>query len=313
MILERVELRIELKVRSPFLFQGLANALMGIDATQLRDEAGAPVVPADQIRGVVKEAMGDIARTAPDLMTLEEILALFGAGSEKAEDAASRDNFEHDRPTRSQLIFSDLIATDAPVDTGETTRVMIDTETGAAKTGHLQIIERVAPMRQSVTFVGTIIAYCPTNGGQRLATALHAALNTVASIGAFKSAGFGEIAAATISQKSTVRLALRAASDHAQFLVTFDRPILVDADWVADNAMLGSAVVPGAAFKGALAERLRRSGMSPETDGNVAGALAALRISHAVPVNAAAEPTMRALPLSLVSAKFTSNGGLRLR
>jgi hypothetical protein len=306
MMLERIELGIELKVRSPFLFQGLANALMGLDATQLRDEEGKPLIPADQVRGVLKEAMCDIASVAPDAVTPEEILSLFGAGSEKADDAVPRDDFEHDRPSRSQLIFSDLTATDSPRDAGETTRVEIDLETGAAKTGHLQIIERVAPMGQVVTFIGTIVAFCPINGGQRVATALNSALNTVTSIGAFKSPGFGEIASAKIFPKTTAPLlppTATAAQERAQFIVTFDRPILVDADWIADNAMLGAAIVPGAVFKGALAELLKRSGISPETDKVVAGPLAALRISHAVPVNDTVEPTMRPLPLSLISVK----------
>lgn len=301
----RFELDIELTVKSPFLFQGLANALMGIDAAHLRDEDGRPLIPADQVRGVLKEAMEDIAVAAPKLVTAADIRRLFGAQSAEVE-IGKEGSVEHDVPQRAELIFTDLVADCLAGAAGETTRVQIDDETGAVKTGHMQVIELVAPFGREVTFKGGLIAFLVPGDAKRQIEAMTAAFKTVASIGAFKSAGFGEITECSVTERKATALDIPVV-DEAKlqqcYLIKFDRPILVDATWVADNAISGAAIVPGAVLKGALAERLRRAGVDPGGASKLAQALSSMRISHAFPVTETEAPLLEPLPLSLVAVK----------
>lgn len=90
------------------------------------------------------------------------------------------------------------------------------------------------------------------------------------------------------------------------YWVTFDRPFLVDARRIADNVLLGAAIIPGGAFKGALAERLKHYGQNPE-DGPYAAALSALRFCHAFPENKDGQPSGAQTPLSLVQLKDGDN------
>ena len=315
----RLVYAVELTLRSPFLFQGLANAMLGVDAAQLRDEKDNIVIPSDQIRGVIKEALKDLAGAGLGLITEPEIKRLFGAPSAEAKIDLGE---EQNRPDRGALLFSDLTASTMrracnepeeplPCAPRETTRIEIDDSTGAVKAGHVQVIELVAPFAAEVTFRGEIVALWPDNPDNRLGKALGAALAMTPAIGAFKSVGFGEIE----HERSSIQLKCKhilaslktlppiAGTDERRaYWVTFDRPILVDAERVADNAYLGSAIVPGALFKGALAERLKSAGEEPE-NGRFTEALAALHFSHAFPEAEDGSPAGQPLPLSLVVTK----------
>ncbi|MFX9180974.1 RAMP superfamily CRISPR-associated protein, partial [Acinetobacter baumannii] len=74
-----------------------------------------------------------------------------------------------------------------------TTRVAINAETGAAKTGALQVVELVAPVGQDVEFTGKAIVRCADGQANRLVNALRRALALIPAIGGLKSAGFGEV------------------------------------------------------------------------------------------------------------------------
>lgn len=187
----RIVYEIKLTVRSPFLFQGLANVMLGVDAAALRNEDRHPIIPSDQIRGVLKEALIELAEAAPSLIKPKEIEALFGRPSPEKKDGEA--DAEQDRPDRGALHFSDLAARDFVDSACETTRVEIDDATGASKRGHIQVIELVAPFGAEATFVGKIVAFWGAKEAERLRTALAKALNNTLAIGAFKSAGFGEI------------------------------------------------------------------------------------------------------------------------
>lgn len=308
---------IELTVRSPFLFRGLANSMLGVDAAQLRDEDDNPVIPSDQIRGVLKEALQDLKTAAPALVTEKQISDLFGNPS-PAHDSK---NDEWDRPDRGILFFSDLIAEVASSVTEEITRIEIDDSTGATKTGHVQVIELVSPLGAEVTFKGEILAFCSSAPGgppeqafiteaRSLEQIFQKALQVARSVGAFKSVGFGEIVhgGSRIYLKEEELRVLHLPNANADpdrrraYWVTFDRPLLVDAARVSDNTFLGSAVVPGAVFKGALAERLRYAGNDPEK-GVFAAALSSLHVSHAWPESADGRVSGHSLPLSLIGLK----------
>lgn len=323
---KRFAWEVVLTVRSPFLFQGLANALMGVDAVQLRDEKGQPIIPADQVRGVLREAVGWVVEAGATALGKKDLEAIFGPALDRgAADRApdlDRQHREQNRPERSALIFGDLAATSMrrgdgrnfeplPAAAAEWTRVAIDDETGAAKPGHLQIIEQVAPFGAEVEFRGRITAFLADAKATEFKKAVTLALQLIPAIGAFKSAGFGEVIAARSRIGGGERVlaltlptapALQNGDTRRTFRVTFDRPLLVDATWVADNAYEGNTIVPGAVIKGALARRLTLAGEDPE-GGAFAAALSELHISHGFPETEDGRPSGRALPLSLVAVK----------
>ena len=182
----RVRITLTITVQSPFLFPGLSAGSLGVDAVQLRDEFGNAVLPADQARGVIREALTDIARAAPSVVTAPDLTSLFGQESKERKDSEG-----YDRPERGKLLFGDLIARDVPLGQAETTRVEIDDLTGAAKTGHLVVVEQVAPFGTPVTFAGTLLLFWPKADAARIVRALDRAARLIPAIGAHKSAGFG--------------------------------------------------------------------------------------------------------------------------
>ncbi len=287
---EIVPIGIALTLRSPFLFQGLANAMLGIDAAQLRDEHGRPIIPADQVKGVLRAACDVLAKRAPDLAPGPFIAKLFGRPSPDGS---------FDEPDRALLIFGDLAA-DLAKDLERTaTRIEIDDELGSVKSGALQVAELVAPFGMEAEFSGECVLLAePGIDVAKTVTLLSRAAGLVPAVGAFKSAGFGEVVKRDvhIEARKRRRVSLappkpsevqggRQQPERIAYRVTFDRPVLVDAERVTDNLFVGSNVVPGAAFKGALAGMLKLAGADPECDQRWERALSSLRISHAFPEN----------------------------
>lgn len=301
----RVVFDLTLTLRSPFLMRALHGARFGAGAAQLRDEDGTPIMPADQVRGIFRHALHELCAATGGRAIGEALLRrLFGAKSRGQDETG-----EHDRPERALLIFSDLRAPSlAGTASGETTRIAIDDETGAARTGHILVSELVAPMGAEVAFAGTIVGLLADDEVETVAAALRKAMPLITAVGTAKSAGFGEVLAerSRIAVAADRPLALPSGGAAAQarlaFRLTFDRPILVDA-WQADrNMSVGAAIVPGAALKGALARKLMLAGEDPE-NGRCSAALAALVVSHAFPESADGRISGLPLPLSLVAGR----------
>jgi hypothetical protein len=295
-------LSVSVTVRSPFIFQGLANSRFGIDAAFLRDERGRPIIPADQIRGVLQAACRVLTLRAPKIAPTQLVDRLFGDESAKGSN---------DAPVRALLMTADLVANiESPVTT--TTRIEIDDVTGAAASGALQVIELAAPLGASVAFEGAFVLLAETGIVSRdVETLLSRAIRLVPAIGAFKSAGFGEVTAAAIRLTGSRPAAVAAtglSAERVAYRVTFDRPILVDAVRETENLFVGSRLVPGAAFKGALANLLKLADHDPGS-GAWADAVAALHISHAFPENDAEQLSGFLVPASLYA--WQSGGDVR--
>lgn len=313
-VLARAEVDIAITLRSPFLMQGLKSPLLGVDVTQIRDQLGRPVIPADQVHGLLRDGARLLQAEAKDVLARKAYERLFGPEIENADDAQGKP-----AKTKADRLWSlactDLVAaTLGAADSGETTRIEIDDVTGAAQTGHLVVVELVAPFGKTVEFNGGATIIAPMGEfGDGLVPALDTAIKLIASVGAMKTVGFGEVVAASVTlRKGPDALSLPAAPANASHptpryvRVTFDRPLLVDAEWVADNAFEGAEVIPGGVFKGALAQRLRRGGEAPETS----DALSRLRISHAFPEASGGHLGGLYLPLSLVGVEAASGAAV---
>ena len=122
----RAEIHLTLTLQSPFLMQGLGGTVLGVDAAALRDEVERPLVPADQVKGLLRAACVTLERaTDGAVVNAVEIDALFGSRSPDRKD----DGSEQDRPLRGALIFGDLVAEKSST-CGTITRVHIDPVTG---------------------------------------------------------------------------------------------------------------------------------------------------------------------------------------
>ena len=300
---DRLTLILTLAVRAPFLFPGLTGLSFGVDAGQMRDEHGNPILPESQVRGLLREALGDLADAAPSVVTREEIENLFGAASPD-----NRDGEEFDQPRRGRALLADLVAPNLPAGAARTTRIEIDDATGAAATGHLQTIELVAPFGRLVEFTGQMVVSWPRDTSARIVAAIDRAIRLIPAIGAFKTSGFGAViedrsgAKLDEARPMTVPAAARERPDRCGFAFTLDRSYLVNSHRVADNAFAGSDVIPGGVVKGALAQTLALAageGALAEYE----AALSALRLSHAWPEDADGRPGGEPLPLSTVAAK----------
>jgi CRISPR/Cas system CSM-associated protein Csm3 (group 7 of RAMP superfamily) len=315
----RIAFRATLWVRSPFLFRGLESRQLGLDAPQLRDEQQRPIIPGDQLRGVLREAFVDLAAIGVTSQT--EIDDLFGRASHGEREIGTSND-----PLRGRIVISDMTARGMVYDLAadseeplpdvaratETTRIEIDDALGAAKHGMLQVVELAAPLGAAVRFCGEIVIFGPAADTERLESLLNRALRLIPAIGAFKSAGFGEVLADRVKIERSGTPYPLAPPRRAQPLpssgfmslrATFDRPLLVDAEWLSQNAFRGSPIVPGTVFKGALARRLELAGHDPTT-GMLGRALAELSFSHAFPESdEPGRPGALPLPLSVVAVK----------
>ena len=304
----RLLLSVNITLRSPFLFRDASGGIFGVDMAALRHADGRPLIPADQLRGVLRHALADIVAAAPEVFSQKELDQLFGKPAADSRDDATMAgaNFA---PERGAILCGDLIAEQPDANGNLSVRVAIEPETGAARTGALMFAELCAPPGQEVLFAGEIVVLVPAGREARTVTALDRALKLLVAIGAQKSVGYGEVTRAALREVSRRTLNLpappvsttsTAKPGAVAYRMRFDRPFLVDATREADNLYVGAEVVPGAVVKGALARRLTLAGEDPET-GSFAGLLAAMIVSHAFPENLAGQASGHALPLSLVA------------
>ncbi|MEM9625344.1 MAG: hypothetical protein AAGA21_03865 [Pseudomonadota bacterium] len=302
---ERYVTDIELTIESPFMFQGLAPTAFGIDASQMRlSEDGPITIPGTLIQGNIRAALSEIAEIHSNLVSQEQVLNWFGAGS---DDAGVGD------PPRRLVTFHDFHAdtTLAEDPSHAVHRIAIDPNRGAVKHGALQIIEMPYAVGESVAFKGKMTSILTMEELQQLHSAVEVAFSCLPAIGAFKSIGFGKIThyrvhAARRRQASVPPSTWKARTDDALIAVLcFDRPFLVDADQVAGNVFVGKDIVPGSVIKGALSWYADVTGVRGAVPG-FDDALTKIVIGHAFPIDKTSNdsplPVIPAQPpLSLVS------------
>lgn len=281
----RVRCRVVVTLEAPFLMRGLEGLGFGVDAAQLRDRDGNAVIPGDQLKGLLRQAVRDLAGTTVRL----DDEALFGRQPKDAQGQADE--------KRGHIVVSDLVAACLPTEQ-ILPRVAIDGETGSAKSGHLLMIESVAPIGERVTFTGELVVFVEAGRVDDTVKGLQAALRLIPAIGAMETAGFGRVVE-TVLEKVTEEPLLPPSPAARQggrlvWSFGFDRPLLVSAERLEANVLVGSEVIPGAVLKGALARRLELAGEDPAVH------LDGLRVGHAFPRRDGMEHG-RALPLSLVT------------
>ena len=283
----KASFEIRIKLQAPFLFPSVAAGRFGYDRVAMVDQQGRAIIPQDQVKGLLSHGLRETGHT--DLAT-----RLFGAKSGDATTPGDApDGFE---PRPGSIFFTDLVAAhDPPTAQGPYHRVQIDPESGAAKEGHLVTLEQLYPPGKDVTFTGRMTLFQPEDDPERLATVFRRALLTHLGIGANVSIGFGLIKQVIVdAEPSSIPTPIdQPLAALCNWTFRIDRPYLVNARRIADNAFKGERDVPGGALKGLIARNLSLRGLSlPQST------LSNIRIGFARPASGPPRP----LPLSVVKA-----------
>lgn len=293
--MKRHEILITLTVVSPFLFPAEKAGASDFDKIALRAADGTALVPQDQLRGVLRHALREVA-AASDVLSTDDIDVMFGRRSSNARGAEDGSGAANFAPERGVIYFSDLRA-QTQSRPNKATRIHVDPDTGAVETGSLFSVELVTRLGCEVSFSGTAQLFATDEDAQKWIAALDAAGSWVSAIGAMKTAGFGEVAGFSVSKLKSVPVitgnTVAGAGDKTGYEIEIDRPFLVDALRAADNVFIGKDIIPGGVIKGALARKLELAGLL----GDHGDAITRLKISHARVVKA--QPL---LPLSLYLA-----------
>lgn len=274
-------------LEGPFLMAGLGAAAFGVDVAQLRDDRGHALIPAGQARGVLRQAALELARQYnPDALDVRQ---LFGA--RETDDPVDSDDENPMTSHRGDIAVTDLVARGTTPRHGRSTRVSIDTVTGAALPGMLVTVEMPAEIGEEVEFDG-FIHYPARNetAARQIVDLLSRAVRLIPAIGAFKNVGFGVVVRASVTLEG-VEMALDPVNvatapvpvgDEAEIHFHLDRPLMISPDLPESNVLRSETIIPGSVLKGALARKLQLAGFDPAASGTAA-ALSRLRISHAVP------------------------------
>ncbi|WP_414897030.1 RAMP superfamily CRISPR-associated protein [Rhodovulum sp. YEN HP10] len=259
-----------LGLEAPFLIAGSTPSAYGLDVAQIRNADGRAIIPDSHIRGVVRHAWAALESDGCEIPATTE--SLFGAEGTDTD------------PIAGAISFSDLIA----VEDGKllrSTRVAIDEETGAARDGHLIVVEQIAKIGEVVNFRGNLTMFLGEDeDAGEYRDALQRALDLVLSVGRFKTVGFGRVVQPSVGSAEKIGLTQGDPVDGMRVSSAFrlDRRLLVDIVRRDANTLASSEVISGAAIKGTLARQMELFGEDIQ-NGPVAKALSRMRVSHAFP------------------------------
>jgi len=277
----------------------------------------------DDLATTIGRAFGVASgRRRSEVFETDETVNIRKTGGKSGADTHVADN----DPMRGLLKIDDLVA-DQTEETDETdtakksdghlTRIHVDEDLGSVREGHLQVVELPFPLGKEVTFRGRVTLFSGVDiSADNTETLIKRALRLVRAIGGFKSAGFGEVVRSSLTRRDpSTGTESTAAKANAQLPADFtterdtvlelvyrlDRPFVVNSNQRGGNAFEGDQTIPGAVFKGALANRLQDLGRYDEP---ISELLAVVTFGHAIPVlteNAVAgKPRPLVVPLSRV-------------
>lgn len=281
---------------SPFHFPTEDFGAFGYDSLSHRDSSGKPLIPREQIRGLLRHGIEALAQVGnADAKKVLPDLGRAGANSSPAprsEEAASDAKSDYDQHTKGLVSVTDAIGDWLSKEAiAPAPRVALDTVSGAAKPGQLQLIEQLALPGQTVDFACSIYFY--QKPGSDFSELLSNAIRFHSAVGAQKSVGFGRILDAKAGIESVAQAfaglpnAEIETRDQLNWYFNLDRPYLVNSEKLSENAYRGQCDIPGGALKGLLAQHLVTT--TGDLSSEMSAALSALRIGFAAPVGAKLE------------------------
>ncbi len=289
----RITWAITIHVQAPFSTASALPARFGIDTPLLRNHRGDVIIPGTLVQGRVFEE----ATNWPGFDTLKKHL-----GDPAQDNVPANTAAPGNLPHRKQLVFGDFVMAESPPagTTQAFTRIALDENTAAVKTGALQIIEQAALAGKSLEFKGTLTGYVDASTEAALTKQLRAALGLIPNLGGERSVGYGVVTGVTVADPiaaDTAAFTWPDGATSAALTLHFDRPVLVAEPNPNGNLFRGSSLIPGNVIKGALADTLLA------VIGKLPTGFDDLIVRHGFCAAGATRP--RAIPLSL--SEFKNN------
>jgi len=231
---------VELTLAGPLFTAGSEMSDPGIDAPMARDRFGRFMLPFSLVKGKVLDALKDMET---DSGFLKKWL---GAESNDA-------NYD---PIRGRLRFGDFHTDQVGNPDNVIDRIELDSESGTAKTGMLQMIQAPFGFGEEVTFCGSIDFVGDDTESRQVESIVDKALRWVASYGAYRSIGFGRTSAVKTELELTARVnkTKPAESDRMPIGIRLDRPLCIVGKKHSGNHFESLDVIGGAVLKGAVAQ-----------------------------------------------------------
>ena len=280
-----IDFQCAIEVRGPFLSRSSTTGGFGVDAVPLRDLDGKALLPGAQVKGLVRAAYHELF---PEDTAILEFLGpkvdLETIGSE----ALRPDGWLFGTFT-AQSQTSNTNSLEAVGSSSDLfTRIALDGDTGTVKSGALLVAELAVPIGETQCFAGRVTL---TARDWKAASVqyqkLRSCLGWIASVGSFRSVGFGAVKSVTVKpvharvwgdagksgpapswvgeavhssiQPSAAPAARRHGTQTSRLLrVRVEEPFCVGERRHDRNVYRSLTYLPGAVLKGALAQQLKR-------------------------------------------------------
>lgn len=317
-----VKLNITLELRGPSLTRASEPMNWGADAAWPRTVDNKAVLPRTLVHGVLKESLLELVEASGESfvppLKPDDIHDLMGWNSEPKE------NRDGPLSQRSRLYLSDFIGPQI-TSNQKSNRVAIDSRSGAARRHHLFAAESPFLPGSISRFTGTVqFDTTSEQEATQLITAVTRGFQWLTQVGAMKSVGFGELASVNVLVNHVDATAEEdnfpdiTDDGRLHLSLKFQQAFCLSMPRVVGNLYESTDIVPGAAIKGAVAERWRTlrklspgvaATKTPDPDRpELSIWFDQIRFSHAFPspADSAKRPTVP--PISLAQTPWRPEG-----
>lgn len=319
-------LTITLILEGPIISKSTSIGGFGVDAVMART-GGAFCLPGSLIKGKLRQAWQELEAAAKPLFKTDPDWLggkseKRGQGEEKSpgeaetndSDATSPPN--SNEPYRGLLRFSDFLH-DRPSGTASICRISIDSERGAVRNRHLQVIEAPFAAGETVCFVGTVsFSARDRMKADHICHYVEVGLRWLTSIGGARTIGLGRLVD-VCSRREYEELRIppeeTIVGDQLSLVINPQGPFCVARRRISENLFESEEVIPGGVIKGAIASMwgsFLGKGPNEPVDKDfdpdrpeLCNNFSRLRFQHAFPARAGQTTRPVISPLSLVKVK----------
>jgi RAMP superfamily len=301
-------IQLTLTLEAPFLVQGGIPSFYGIDASELLDETGTPVIPGTLLAGRVREFWAEHGDSNGFPTKLQNrYLGQSGVGERSDRQAKLR-------LKDLKLLEIDYVKFDpATVRPTQVTRIAIDDDLGSVRAGQLLVIEQIAKAKSSLSFSGTWQIWATQEEANELSKRLRWALLSQTQLGAYRNVGFGRLKAVVVAVIQATPVAMLDIGDAPllHLSLAFNEPFCVATTNRRGNVFESADYLPGSVILGALAQTICDAyGVSKISDPSVVATSTLakyfdkIRVLNAYPTQQGAS---RAVPFPLSLTLFDEN------
>ena len=271
-------LNIELELQGPLLTQSSTPGAPRLDAVMARTSGdpahSRPVLPGSLVTGRLRQSFEELVDASANLQESPfhklDIAELLGPDPRLGEEL-DRTN----KPRRARLRFGDFVAEQDGQRNKVRHRIKIDNVTGAADDHMLLTQESPFPPGASVKFAGqATLSTASDEEAARLKRLVELGLRWTTSLGAERTAGFGQLLDVRVEEVETqpattntavepTRIELMPEAPWLDLVIRPQSPFCFAQHRREKNWFVSREEIPGAALKACVAEALKRAGELP--------------------------------------------------